>query len=380
MDILSYLDEVERELDLRIETIETINASYTSILELLRQREEKDLRMAAQVESLISSEVQSLSVHTHSEVNEEDEYLNQILMKAKLAKGVKGREVKNKVPTETRDDRRDDRKAQPPTSSLKGPSEVKENLLNEHIRNTLAVAEDQKRVNLLLHLIPSGESLLARANFLWKTEARRSIPIDPLFSVLLDHLHGMIAFKVWRKPHLEKEVLSGRLLNLLRLNTDVSTIREVKGSLAMSPLSSSHVMEVVRQWFVLNYCFHFNDHIEGKSNLKVSNHTPQNCIGSFPISGEVLFDCRRKRNALYGEKTLFINMQNTFVFYFRRYLETEEMNSVLLQIRALSDSADTSKYKWESVLRKYKLLRNLLIDSPETSTRSKNCVMILSNL
>lgn len=378
-EVLSFLDGIESELDRRIEVLSTLNASYSSLLDLLRQRQEQERVAAAQAELLIRNEVQSLTKEVASGsslLNEEDEYLEAILRKAKLAKGIKPAERQSAQ--DGQDGRRMPvRRAKAESkdkSAEKADGSKRVDLLSEHIRSALALAEDQKRVNMLRLLVPSGERLRIETAFLSGTTPKSgpSLPFNPLFAAMLNILHNKRMLSPCEESaHDLAAISSESLIALLRRYSCESTYRTAKSSLDSSlPLSADQVTEVMTQWFVLNNCFYMHGHTLISSNHNTSHHPSSSKLFiTFPMGENSLFRERAMISASGKHASLYFNMQHAFHYEFLRLLESAELKQWIDEISGLLKDPEMSKSKWEGSLRKYKLLL-LLLNLSASSKRS----------
>ena len=362
-EIFSFLDGIESELDRRIQTLSTLNDSYTSLLNLLRRRQEQERQTATQAELLIRNEIQSLTMEevsssTSSPLNGEDEYLEAILRKAKLAKGIKPDERKA-----VQDDQGGRRTRQRAKSESKGKlaekldEPKKDDILSEHIRSTLALAADQKRVNVLRLLIPSGERLRIETAFLSGTDP--SLPFNPLFAAMLSTLRNHTVLKSQQSTFEATTIPSESLALLLRRYSGDDIHRAVKAHLdSTASLSADQIMEVMTQWFMLNYCFYLFSCNLRPSTYDASQTTYSKKLHTtFSISEDLLFSDPFITSA-------FENMQYAHILEFRRLFELVELQKVVDKITAVCDHSDDSKSPRKGAWKKYKLL-HLLLHSKE---------------
>ena len=104
MRTLSLLEEIERDVDERIAAMEQVNISYDTVLKLLEQRAGVDNKLQLRAQNkAIQAELEANEHRTigkeiaKGEIFEEDDYLNQILLRAKAAKTTRERKGSTKA-------------------------------------------------------------------------------------------------------------------------------------------------------------------------------------------------------------------------------------------------------------------------------------------
>lgn len=344
---LNTLEEIEHELDNRIRTVEIINSSYGTILLLLRNRRKMEQEVVAimatdeeKQEALLKERVPVKPVSI-----DEDEYLNDILLKARLIKS--GKSPREKKPTASVSKATGTPKPNPIVASTTSPEQptAQEIKYNKLIENTMRLADESKRLNLAQALLPTRALSLIQNKFLLSQSIR--IPPHPVFCVLLHQMLQLDAASLFKKagsPAVQKANISRVEQSLLARNfSDVRLRLENHQA-----IPEARLIEFMSTWFILHYCQAATG--EGRGGARASRASKlKDMVSNFSIQAPPDSAC------------YFANMRNLIRLTCESSIGSHECKLLSQEIDEIvqcqAESEKSLAEDWTRTLRVYRALR-----------------------